>query len=99
MIGTAGTASRTEAMAEADRDREIDEISEKLQEQGAMDRSRLAELLSARRWGPGRFRPALRAAVSEGRARRDSGDVYSHAGAPNQAEPPGGSDDGHEAPR
>jgi len=37
---------------------------------GSIDRRRLAGLVGARFWGPGRYPAALRAAVRSGRARR-----------------------------
>jgi MFS family permease len=70
MIGTAGTASRHAAAADEALDREIEELARLLEEQGEMDRAQLERLLDSRRWGPGRFRGALREAVGEGRAGR-----------------------------
>jgi MFS family permease len=76
MVGTAGTASRYAAMADQDLDREIEAIARLLQELGPTDRRRLAQELHAAGWGPGRYRNALRAALEEGRAQRESRDVY-----------------------
>ncbi|MBV8942732.1 MAG: hypothetical protein JO240_13465, partial [Solirubrobacterales bacterium] len=45
-------------------------ISQALDEHGATERQELARLVGARYWGPGRFRAALREAVSDGYARR-----------------------------
>jgi hypothetical protein len=70
MAGTAGTASRHAASAEEALDREIEALAFVLAEQGELDRARLAELLDARRWGPGRFGGALGQAVDEGRVQR-----------------------------
>jgi MFS family permease len=70
MAGTAGTASRHAAYAEEALDREIEVLARVLAGQGELDRARLAELVDARRWGPGRFGGALRQAVDEGRAER-----------------------------
>jgi hypothetical protein len=68
------------ADSESDLDREIAAITRALQENGQMSREELARLVGARYWGPGRFRAALREAVSEGGARRISRGVY----APNE---------------
>ncbi|MBV9167905.1 MAG: MFS transporter [Solirubrobacterales bacterium] len=53
-----------------DLDREVAAISQALDEHGATERQELARLVGARYWGPGRFRAALREAVSDGYARR-----------------------------
>ncbi|MGW5413172.1 MFS transporter [Actinomadura geliboluensis] len=50
-------------------DREVTAIAQALAEHGPIGRTRLAEVVGARYWGPGRFRAALREAVHEGRAR------------------------------
>ncbi|MER7542162.1 MFS transporter [Spirillospora sp. NPDC127506] len=50
-------------------DREVNTIAQALAEHGPTPRNRLADLVGARYWGPGRFRAALREAVHEGRAR------------------------------
>ena len=50
--------------------REVQRIEAALSEHGATDRRRLAELVGARYWGPGRFAAALREAVLSGRAQR-----------------------------
>jgi MFS family permease len=80
MIGTAGTASRSAAMAERDLDREMEALQRILDERGPSTRAELATLLGARHWGPGRLRAALREALREGRARRSSGGAYGSAG-------------------
>jgi MFS family permease len=51
-------------------EREIAAIERVLAENGTVDRRRLAGLVGARFWGPGRYAGALRAAVASGRARR-----------------------------
>ncbi|HEV7882382.1 MAG TPA: MFS transporter [Solirubrobacteraceae bacterium] len=78
--GMVGTASRWAPTAEQDLDREIAEIARALEERGPTDRDRLAELVGARYWGPGRFRAALDEAVDEGRARRLSRTTYAPSG-------------------
>ncbi len=50
-------------------DREVNTIAQALTEHGPTARNRLADMVGARYWGPGRFRAALREAVHEGRAR------------------------------
>ncbi len=57
-------------------DHEVSIIDRVLQEQGELDRRELAERVGARYWGPGRFRAALREAVSDGVARRVGRDRY-----------------------
>jgi MFS family permease len=79
MIGTAGTASRSAAMAERDLDREMEALERILAERGPSTRAGLATLAGARHWGPGRLRAALREALREGRARRSSSGAYSSA--------------------
>jgi MFS family permease len=76
MIGTAGTASRYAAMAERDRDREIEAIAAVCDGEEAIDRDELRRRLHAEAWGPGRFRSALREAVQEGRAGRRGHHAY-----------------------
>jgi MFS family permease len=51
-------------------EREVAVIERALVENGTVDRRRLAGLVGARFWGPGRYAGALRAAVASGRARR-----------------------------
>jgi hypothetical protein len=81
MIGTSSTASRLAAMARENLDREIEMIARALEEHGPLERDELKRLVGGRYWGPGRFRNALRAAVEEGRARRESRTIY---GPPDQ---------------
>lgn len=76
MVGTAGTPSRWSAASDEQLDREIEAIDRALRERGAADRDELARRVQAQRWGPGRFRRALRATANEGRARRLFGDTY-----------------------
>ncbi|MDX6725627.1 MAG: hypothetical protein QOK49_432 [Baekduia sp.] len=68
MVAMAGTSSRTAAMADLDRDREIELIAAAVVARGALGHEELARLVGARTWGPGRFDGALRDAVDEGRA-------------------------------
>jgi MFS family permease len=51
-------------------EREVAAIERALVENGVVDRRRLAGMVGARFWGPGRYAAALRAAVRSGRARR-----------------------------
>lgn len=67
MAGTAGTASRTSAMAEQRLDDEVEQITQALQESGATSRDQLEHAVSGRSWGPGRFRRALRESEREAR--------------------------------
>jgi MFS family permease len=59
-----------------DLDDEVDAIVRALQERGATERTQLAQLVGARRWGPGRFQAALREAVADGRVRRAGRSTY-----------------------
>jgi hypothetical protein len=52
-------------------DREVDLIERALSERGPLGREELAAAVHARFWGPGRFRPALREAIAEGKVRSD----------------------------
>jgi MFS family permease len=52
------------------RDREVDEIVAALAGAGPLERRRLARLVRADLWGPGRFSSALRAAAVQGKVRR-----------------------------
>jgi MFS family permease len=70
MAGT-GTIAENPAALE----RQIEVIERTLDHEGPVQRRRLAELVGARYWGPGRFSLALQEAVREGRARRLSGGV------------------------
>jgi MFS family permease len=57
-------------------DHEIGIIDRALQEHGELSRTELAERIGARFWGPGRFRAALRGALSDGVIRRVGGERY-----------------------
>jgi MFS family permease len=65
----AGWSSDWTSGADIALDREVNTIAQALTEHGPTARNRLADLVGARYWGPGRFRAALREAVHEGRAR------------------------------
>jgi MFS family permease len=69
MAGTAGTASRTAAMAEQRLDDEIELITHALHEAGPTSRDGLEQAVGGRSWGPGRFRRALREAERESRVK------------------------------
>jgi MFS family permease len=60
-------------------DHEISIIERAVQEHGELDRHELAARTGARYWGPGRFRAALRGAVSDGAIRRAGGNRYTSA--------------------
>ncbi|MEU5995702.1 MFS transporter [Spirillospora sp. NPDC047418] len=64
-----GWTTDWESGADIALDREVTAIAQALAEHGPTPRTRLAEMVGARYWGPGRFRAALREAVHEGRAR------------------------------
>ncbi|HKC26419.1 MAG TPA: MFS transporter [Jatrophihabitans sp.] len=81
-----GTASHWASPSELDRDREIDEIARAVAHSGAIRRHELARVVGARRWGPGRFAPAIREAADEGRVRRSKSGVFT----PGEAAPAGG---------
>ena len=51
-------------------EREVEQIVRTLREEGVTDRRRLAELVRARHWGPGRLKTVLRAALAQGGIRR-----------------------------
>jgi MFS family permease len=76
MLGTAGATSRQRSAGERALDREIELIEQTLSEHGELGRDELERRLDARRWGPGRFRAALRVAVREGRAARGAARRY-----------------------
>lgn len=57
-------------------DNEVGIIERALREQGDLNRQDLARRVGARYWGPGRFRSALRTAITEGAARRVGRDRY-----------------------
>jgi MFS family permease len=74
MAGTGRIAENPQAL-----ERQIEVIEQALERQGPIERRRLAQLVGARYWGPGRFRLALEEALREGRARRLSGGVIAPA--------------------
>jgi MFS family permease len=88
MVGTASASSRLLAKARQELDHEIDVIARALEEHGPLDREELKRLVGGRYWGPGRFREALRAAVEDGRATRQSRTVYGPPSAPPEPEVP-----------
>jgi MFS family permease len=51
-------------------ERQIEVLEHALEKEGPLDRRRLARLVGARYWGPGRFRLVLSEALREGRLRR-----------------------------
>jgi hypothetical protein len=51
-------------------EREADEIVAVLRREGPLDARTLRARVEARLWGPGRFGPALRRALRDGRVRR-----------------------------
>jgi MFS family permease len=57
-------------------DTEVAIIETALREHGSANRQELARRVGGRYWGPGRFREALREAVSQGRAKRLSGGEF-----------------------
>jgi hypothetical protein len=85
MLGTAGAAERAGAASDRALDREIEEVARALREHGTCDRAELERILSARQWGPGRLRRAIRGAIDEGICERQGRRRYGppRAGAPN----------------
>ena len=76
MVGTAGTASRYQASSAQSLDREIEAVRAELARHDQLQRDELERRVGGGGWGPGRFRPALREAVEEGKARRVSDEDY-----------------------
>jgi hypothetical protein len=74
-----GTSFHSRQPSQGLLDREIDAIADALDGDGTLSRDELAARVGARRWGPGRFRYALREAESEGRIRRVSRTTYAPA--------------------
>jgi hypothetical protein len=70
------------------RDREVAEIAAALGGAGPIERRQLAELVHAGIWGPGRFTPALRQAIAQGKVRRTGKGLY--ALVPGEPSPSGG---------
>ena len=89
MVGSVGAASRTDAMADRDRDREIEAIYAILDRRGELDDRELSRSLGGVGWGPGRFDGAVRAALEEGRIVRVAGGAYriTRAGPPRDGRP------------
>lgn len=85
MVGTAGTSSRSAAMAERRLDEEIEQVARTLAERGPTSREELEQAVGGRSWGPGRFRRTLREAVREARAKHLGDDTYGPRG-PDPAE-------------
>ncbi len=61
------------------RGREVEAIVAALAGEGPIERSQLARLVHAGQWGPGRFPPALRQAVAQGKVHRTSRGLYTLA--------------------
>jgi hypothetical protein len=76
MVGTAGATGRQRTAADRALDLELELLERMLAEQGELTRDELARRLDARRWGPGRYRSALRTAVRDGRVARGRGRIY-----------------------
>jgi hypothetical protein len=78
-------------LIDAARDREIGEIAAALAGAGTLERRQLARLVHADLWGPGRFSPALREAVVQGKVRRTGRGLYAlmpGAPGPGDGSPP-----------
>jgi MFS family permease len=83
-------APYTAPLIDAARGREVEEIVAALAGEGSLERRQLARLVHADLWGPGRFSPALRQAVAQGKVRRSARGLYalaSGAGAGGDAPP------------
>ncbi len=91
MLGT-GASTRYARAAGEDLDREIEAIVRALEALGAMQYGELGRQLDARRWGPRRYRAALREAIFEGRVQRLAGGAYSPVVTPGTNGPNGGFD-------
>jgi MFS family permease len=61
------------------RSREVEEIVTALAGEGSLERRQLARLVHAELWGPGRFTPALRQAVAQGKVHRTGRGLYALA--------------------
>jgi hypothetical protein len=55
---------------------EVEALERAVREHGPLERRELAKRVGSRFWGPGRYRPALRAALLEGRIVRVRRGVY-----------------------
>ncbi|WJY48764.1 MFS transporter [Streptomyces chengbuensis] len=90
LVGTAGTASRTSAMADQALDDEIEQVSQALAERGPTGREDLERIVGGRAWGPGRFHKALREAARESRAQSLPDDICAPPGRPSAPGEEGG---------
>jgi hypothetical protein len=70
------------------RTREVDQITAALAGESPMERRQLARLVHADLWGPGRFSPALRQAVTQGKVRRTSRGLYALTPGTPDGDPP-----------
>ncbi|MEA2245354.1 MAG: hypothetical protein QOD24_4910, partial [Solirubrobacteraceae bacterium] len=85
MLGTAGHAAHFAETSDRELDREIEAITRALAEHGHITQRRLEQILQSRRWGPGRYRAAVRAAAAEGGAVRRGRRGYAPPGAPGSS--------------
>jgi MFS family permease len=85
MMGTSGTPTRSAAMADLDRDREIEAVCEAVNANGGVTRAELERRCGGRAWGPGRFTGALRDAIDEGRLTRLPSGEYAPSGTRDSA--------------
>ena len=69
--GMLGTAVRTRTAPPSLQAQEVEAIAAALEEAGPLTREELGRRVGARRWGPGRFRAALGAALGSGRICRE----------------------------
>jgi MFS family permease len=81
--GMLGTAVRTRTASPSLLDREVDTIAAAVEEAGPLSREEIGRRVGARRWGPGRFQNALRAALDEGRLVRVGRTTYGPPGRGN----------------
>ena len=72
-------APYTAPLVDTARRREVEEITAALAGAGTLERRQLARLVHADLWGPGRFTPALRQAVAQGKVRRTGRGQYAPA--------------------
>jgi MFS family permease len=70
------------------RTREVDQITAALAGESPMERRQLARLVHADLWGPGRFSPALRQAVTQGKVRRTGRGLYALTPGTPDGDPP-----------
>ena len=76
MHGSTYAYDRTREAVEEDLDREVEEIAAVLRERGPMRGDELARAIGARRWGPRRFKAALRQALADGLIARVGPNTY-----------------------